>query len=94
MKKIKPNQEDIYKRIFNQKRKRGEYRMSYEEFASLANRHRYTPIDELMLGNRPTHKNNVQDDRIFELPHFGAKMDTQKDPLVKGGESHKNTAIR
>lgn len=66
--------------------------MSYQEFAKLANRYHYIPYDELMFG-RTKRTDTAQDDRIFESPVFGAKMAYKKDPLVKGGDIHKNTAI-
>lgn len=46
----------------------------------------------------PTHKPLTEDEKrandlIFGIPLFGAKLDTQKDLFVKGGENHKNTII-
>ena len=63
--------------------------MSYQEFAKLANRFRYIPYDELMFG-RTKRTDTAQDDRIFESPVFGAKMDTKNTTSVKGGENNKN----
>ena len=63
--------------------------MSYQEFAKLANRFRYIPYDELMFG-RTKRTDTAQDDRIFESPVLGAKMDTKNTTSVKGGENNKN----
>ena len=68
--------------------------MSYEEFTKIANRYHYIPVDELRHGSCFNRKGKTSNERKNEIPHFGAKTDTQKDPFVKGGKYDKNTIIR
>lgn len=57
--------------------------MSYQEFAKIANRHRYIPFDELIHGSCFNRKGKTSNERKNEIPHFGAKQDNQKQRIVK-----------
>ena len=69
--------------------------MSYKEMAVQAIYDKYKKHPD----DYPTHKPLTEEekraiDQLFGIPYFGAKMDTQKHPSVKGGDFDKNNAIR
>lgn len=69
--------------------------MSYSEIAMQAIYNKYKKFPDDFPSHKPYSEEEKRAiDQLFDVPHFGAKTDTQKDPSVKGGDIDKNTIIR